>query len=142
MSARTSAERPPIHPERLRTTQGGFAYVPNRFLHGGFFAVLTDQERSLYLFLVIAGDRRGISFYSQERICSVMATTLHDYLSARNRLIEADLIAFDGSQFQVLSLPKAPVAPSPRPLENRADFEERDPATIRQFLERELGAKR
>ncbi len=142
MSARTSAERPPLRPDRLRTTHGGFAYVPNRFLHGGFFAALTDQERALYLFLVIAGDRRGISFYSQERICSFLAATLDDYLTARNRLIKADLIAFDGSRFQVLSLPNAPVAPSPRPLENRADFEDRDPSTIRQFLERELGAKR
>jgi hypothetical protein len=34
--------------------------------------------------------------------------TLDDYLVVRDRLIDLDLIAFDGTRFQVLSLPPAP----------------------------------
>jgi hypothetical protein len=40
--------RAPILPDRIRRPEGGFAFIPNRFLHGGFFASLSHVERSLY----------------------------------------------------------------------------------------------
>jgi hypothetical protein len=63
----------------------------------------------VYLFLVLASDRFGLSFYSYDRICSLLQITVDQYIEARNLLIEKDLIAFDGTLFQVLELPaKAP----------------------------------
>ena len=53
--------RAPVRPDRVRRIDRGFAAIPNRFLHGGFFASLRHTERSLYLFLVLAGDRNGVS---------------------------------------------------------------------------------
>lgn len=96
-------------PDRVRRIAPGFAFVPNRFLHDGFFASLTPLEHSLYFFLVLAGDRNGVSFFSYERICAVLEITAEQYLLARNRLIDRDLIAFDGQRYQVLSLPQTPV---------------------------------
>lgn len=130
--------RPPIRPERVRRIEGGFAFVPNRFLHGGFFASLSHTERSLYFFLVLAGDRNGVSFYAYDRICTTLEITLDDYVLARNALIAKDLVAFDGTRFQVLSLPPAPIAPVRSPLVTDDDFERDDPATIRQIIESSL----
>jgi len=142
MAARQSPSRPPIRPDRVRSTQGGFAFVPNRFLHGGFLASLNHAERALYLFLVLAADRHGLSFYRHDRICSTLEMTLDDYLPVRDSLIAKDLIAFDGLRFQVLSLPPTPIVQPRRPLLTQQDLEDDDPATIRQLLARELGARR
>jgi hypothetical protein len=142
MAARRVPGRSPIRPDRVRSTHGGFAFVPNRFLHGGFFASLGHPERSLYLFLVLAADRQGVSYYHHDRICSTLEITLDEYLLARDSLITKDLIAFDGSRFQVLSLPASPIVRPRPPLLTQDDLDAADPATIRQLLTRELGTRR
>ena len=61
---RTPIGREPIRPERVRRIDGSwFAFMPNHFLRQGFFAWLTADELRLYILLVLAGDRRGLSFY-------------------------------------------------------------------------------
>ena len=142
MPARDLPARSLIRPDRVRSTQGGFAFLPNRFLHGGFFASLNHRECALYLFLVLAADRHGLSYYRHDRICSTLEMTLDEYLLVRDSLIAKDLIAFDGPRFQVLSLPQSPVVQPRRPLLTQHDLEDRDPATIRQLLARELGVRR
>jgi hypothetical protein len=52
-----SARRPPPRADRIRRIERGFAFLPNRFLHHGFFSWINHAERSLYLFLVLAADR-------------------------------------------------------------------------------------
>jgi hypothetical protein len=126
--------RAPIRPDRVRRIHGGFAFIPSRFLHDGFFASLTQSQRSLYLFLVLAADRAGVSFYGYERICSALEVSLDEYLIARAGLIEMDLIAFDGTRFQVLSLPERPVIRSEPPMATPGDLEQHDPATIHAIL--------
>jgi hypothetical protein len=134
--------RAPPRPDRVRRIEGGFAFVPNRFLHEGFFASLSDAERSLYFFLVLAGDRNGVSFYAYDRICDALELTPDEYLLVRNSLIGKDLIAFDGGRFQVLSLPPAPVVAARRPLVTPEDFEDHDPATIRRIIRSSLDRRR
>ena len=56
---------------------------------------------------MLAGDRYGLSFYSCDSICGLLKMSIDRYLQARDALIEKDLIAFDGSLFQVLDLPPA-----------------------------------
>jgi hypothetical protein len=133
------AHRAPIQPDRVRRIERGFGFVPNRFLHGGFFAALGHTQRSLYFFLVLAGDRNGVSFYSYDRICATLQLTLDDYVEARNALIDQDLVAFDGSCFQVLSLPPRPVLRPGRPLVSADDLERDDPATVRLLVRSALG---
>jgi hypothetical protein len=132
---------PPV-PQRLRRIEPGFAFIPNRFLHHGFFASLSHAERSLYLFLVLAGDRNGVSFYALDRICSILEMPLDDLLAVRNSLIDKDLIAFDGTRFQVLSLPPSPAIAQTRPLVTVRDFEEQDPATVGHILRSSLQRRR
>ena len=93
-------------PERIRQIEGSFGFIPHRFLTDGFFAALSQHELLLYLFLIVAADRYGLSFYSCKSICSLLGLTVDQYLKARDDLIRKDLIAFDGRIFQVLSLPE------------------------------------
>ena len=130
--------RAPVRPDRVRCVERGFAFVPNHFLHEGFFVSLGHVERSLYFFLVLAGDRNGVSFYAYDRICSALEITPDDYVVVRNALIDMDLIAFDGTRFQVLSLPPQPITRPRRPLATQDDFERDDPATIRQLIRSSL----
>ena len=130
-------QRDPIRPERVRRIgPDGFAFVPNRFLRQGFFAALRPAERELYFLLVLAGDRNGLSFYHYDSICSLLQMELETYLQARNALIERDLIAYDGTCFQVLSLPERPGPATTRELRTPEDFAEHDSATIRAMLRR------
>jgi hypothetical protein len=100
-----------LRPERLRRIDGGFSFIPHRFLLEGYLASLNQKELLLYLFLVLASDRNGLSFYSYDRICTLLQISLEEYIGSRDGLIEKDLIAFDGTLFQVLSLP--PKQPDP-----------------------------
>jgi hypothetical protein len=130
--------RQPIRPDRVRCVRRGFAAIPNRFLHEGFFASLSHEERSLYFFFVLAGDRNGVSYYAYDRICSTLEITPDRFVEARNALIELDLLATDGTRFQVLSLPAQPLSRACSALVSRDDFERDDPATIRQLIRASL----
>jgi hypothetical protein len=98
-----------INPHRVRRIEGGFSFIPHRFLTDGFLASLSQREILLYLFLVLVSDRFGLSFYSYDAICSLLQLSLDQYIEARDGLLEKDLIAFDGTLFQVLELPERPV---------------------------------
>jgi len=101
-----------LNPERIRRIDGGFSFIPHRFLTDGFLASLSQKELLLYLFLILASDRNGLSFYSYDAICTLLQLNLDQYVEARNSLIDKDLIAFDGTVFQVLALPQKPKAGS------------------------------
>lgn len=119
--------RAPIFPERVRRIGGeSFSFIPHRFLRDGFLASIPYDELALYVFLVLAGNRDGISFYRYDAICSILRMTLDDYIAVRDALVAKQLIAFDGTRYQVLSLPGTPVFGSARTTENL-----QDPASIR-----------
>ena len=97
---------------RIRRIDGGFSFIPHRFLTDGFLSALDPDQLLLYFFLVLAGDRYGLSFYSCDSICGLLKISADRYLRARDALIEKELIAFDGSLFQVLELPPPSTLPS------------------------------
>ena len=95
-----------LNPVRVRQISGGFSFIPHRFLADGFLVSLDQKELLLYLFLILASDRFGLSFYSYDSICSLLQMRIDQYIKARDSLVDKDLIAFNGTLFQVLSLPK------------------------------------
>ncbi len=97
-----------INPDRVRSIKGGFSFIPHRFLTDGFLSSLSQTELLLYLFLVLVSDRYGLSYYAYDSICSLLQMRLEDYIAARDHLLKKDLIAFDGTLFQVLELPAKP----------------------------------
>jgi len=129
-------------PQRIRQITGSFAFIEHRFLQRGYWGRLGHHELLLYVFLVLVADRWGVSYYSYDRIVSLLRLSVEEYIEARDRLIEADLIAFDGKLFQVLSLPeKLPPASSPGPLKRPDDLERFDPATIGCHLKARFGGR-
>ena len=69
-------ERSPLCPDRIRKIDGSFAFIEHRFLKDGFFESLTHHEFLLYVFLVLVADRRGLSYYSYDKICTLLRVTL------------------------------------------------------------------
>ena len=110
-----------LNPRRIRRIDGGFSFIPHRFLTDGFLSALDSDQLLLYFFLVLAGDRNGLSFYSYDSICNFLQFSLEQYLQARDALIEKDLIDFDGTIFQVLELPSVVPAPRQKPRSENLD---------------------
>ncbi len=126
-------ERKVLNPQRTRKISGSFAFVEHRFLRNGFWETLSSQELLLYFFLVLVADRQGLSYYSYDKICTLLALPVDFYIIARDGLIDKNLIAFDGHLFQVLSLPKVPVRPLPIDKKTISD-----PAAIHQIIKKSL----
>lgn len=105
-----------LKPERIRRIQGGFGFIPHRLITDGFVAVLSPHELLLYFFLILVADRNGLSYYAYDSICSLLSMSLDQYIEARDGLIAKDLIGFDGTLFQVLSLPARAPLPRKRPV--------------------------
>lgn len=130
--------RDPLVNNRVRKIKSSFAFIEHRFLRHGFWASLSHEELLLYFFLVLVADRDGLSFYPYDKICSLLTIDVDSYIQARDTLIDKDLLAFDGTFFQVLSLPKEVVF-TKHLLQNAADMKREDPATIQQIINTALG---
>ena len=127
-------EKRVLCPERVRAVNGSFCFLEHRFLRDGFWETLGHNALLFYVFLVLVGDRKGLSYYPYDKISNLLKVTVDDYIVARNDLIKKDLIAFDGRLFQVLSLPKTPVGGEPQPITDMDEMKQRDPATIHQMF--------
>ena len=118
-----------LNVDRVRKINGSFSFIPHRFVLDGFLAALGQEELLIYLFLVLVSDRNGLSFYSYDSICTLLEISLEEYIASRDSLIEKDLIAFDGTVFQVLSLPKK--EPDKKKRQRRAALEELIQQTVK-----------
>jgi hypothetical protein len=127
--AATMIRKKILNSERIRRIDGGFSFIPHRFITAGFLSSLDQKELLLYLFLILVSDRHGLSFYSYDSICSLLQMNLGQYIEARDGLMGKDLIAFDGTIFQVLDLPSKP---------KEVTAEKQDPAAIAQLIRQSL----
>ena len=103
---------PVPRPDRVRRITGSFSWIDHRFIRDGHLEKLTRDEIALYTFLVVVGNRDGVSFYRMEKICELLAyMEWGAFQAARDRLIALGLIAFrpfsphePNGFYQVLSL--------------------------------------
>jgi len=100
-----------IDHERIRKINGSFSWIDHRFISGRFIHDLSREEILIYLFLVAVSDRQGLSFYHDDRICSLLKIDLAALGEVREILIERSLIAWRSPVYQALSLPPQPVIP-------------------------------
>jgi len=111
-----------IDPDRIRKITGSFSWIDHRFISGGFIHNLSRDEILIYLFLVAVADRQGLSFYHDDRICSLLKIDLASLGEAREGLVERSLIAWRSPIYQVLALPSHPtgtLSPEERVLRQR-----------------------
>lgn len=105
--------RTPINGHRIRKITGSFSWLDHRLITQGFLSTMQPYEMLLYFFLVLVGDRNGISFYRFDRICTLLKMDLDVFIKSRNGLVSKSLIAYQDGRFQVLQLPERPVVRSP-----------------------------
>ena len=130
-------EKKVLIPGRIRRIDGGFGFIPHRFITDGFLASLGQIEILLYLFLCLVSDRYGLSFYSYDTICSYLQLSPEELHDATDGLLEKDLIAFDGTIYQVLELPPKPAQYCPKKLDrqfNRKTYRRHVKNVIQQSL--------
>ena len=104
----------PIVPEpaRVRRIHTSFAWLDHRLLRERHLEGMSLVEIAVYVFLVLAGDRNGVSFYNKATISKKLSIDWDDFERAKHALLEKELIAFrpftpgdvDGF-YQVLPLP-------------------------------------
>jgi hypothetical protein len=88
-------------PQNIRNINGSFAWIDHRLIRNGFICVMTHTDMALYLFLALAADENGVSFYRKEKICEAVSLDYNQFEIAKDRLINMKLIAFEG--YSVLS---------------------------------------
>jgi hypothetical protein len=100
-------------PDRVRRIEGPFGWLDHRLLRQGVLQGLTLEDLGVYVFLVLAADRNGTSWYRKEKICDALGLSWDQFEEARRRLLERGLIAFEpyrpgdvNGVHQVLPLPR------------------------------------
>lgn len=95
----------PVDPTRVRTLPRHFAWVDHRLRER--LRDLSLEEIALLLFLHLAADRTGCSFWADVTIAKKLALREGDILQARFRLVAQGLIAYRYPLYQLLPLEDA-----------------------------------
>jgi len=82
-------------PKSIRRIQQSFAWIDHRLIRDGYLQVMTHEDLALYVFLVLAADCNGVSFYRKEKMCDLVALSFSQFEIARDRLMSMKLIAFE-----------------------------------------------
>ncbi len=95
---------PLLVPERLRPLPApGWSWVDRRFVRE--HAVRRSRDAVLlYFFLSAVGDKRGLSFYGDATLATLLRMLLPALIEARDELLAHDLLAHETRFTQVLSL--------------------------------------
>ena len=92
-------------PARVRRLpRADWSWIDRRFIRE-YSAKLGGDAVFLYLFLAAVGDKHGLSFYSDNALALRLRTTERTIVTAREELLEFDLVAYRAPLVQVLSLP-------------------------------------
>ena len=126
-----------LNSSRVRKIQGSFSWIDHRFITGGFLRDLSAVEILLYFFLVSVSDRNGISFYHDDKICTLIKIGLTSLGEARDGLINKSLLGYEHPIYQVLSLPPEPATPLTREeiLQQRSEMTSQHMKKIREALQ-------
>jgi hypothetical protein len=104
-------------PDRIRRIRSSFAWLDHRLLREEHLQALTLVDLAVYVFLVLAGDQNGVSFYNKATLTKRLSIDWDQFEGSKARLLNRGYIAFrpyspgdvDGF-YQVLPLPEAPRA--------------------------------
>jgi hypothetical protein len=89
---------PTPRPDRQRSIPRGFGWIDHRLRRDGHLGAMSAEDMALYLFLVLAADHRGVSWWRLETIDRELGYPGWDAIAtARCRLADLDLISFKPS---------------------------------------------
>ena len=93
-----------ILPNRLRKVPKSFGWIDHRVISDGYIERLTHGSAALYLFLLCAGDEKGLSYYSDNSIMEKLSMNQEMLKKSRSELIHTGLVAWQKPLYQVLCL--------------------------------------
>ena len=93
-----------LRPQRLRQIPASFSWVDHRLVRHDYLARADHGAWALYLFLVTVADAQGLSYYSERAIGRHLKMDSVQLSSARQQLVQLDLIAYQKPLYQVLAL--------------------------------------
>jgi hypothetical protein len=132
-----------LWPQRLRRVPTQFSWVDQQLVRGGFIDRCDPPAAALYLFLVTVADAQGLSYYSDAALCQHLQLTVEQLRQARDRLIAADLLAYQAPLYQVLALPAPAAASVPTAAATAPMCKDRDAVRAQlQRLREQLGSRR
>ena len=91
-------------PERLRQVPEQFSWLDHRLISDRYLDICSHQAAALYLFLVIVGDSKGLSYYSDASLMRRLGMSAPMLDAARRELVGTGLVCFEKPLYQVLSL--------------------------------------
>ena len=100
-----AALRHPVDPTRVRTLPPHFAWIDHRLR--ARLRELSLEEIALLVFLHLAADRHGLSFWADATIARQLRLREGDIIQARFHLVAKGLVAYRYPLYQVLPLPEA-----------------------------------
>ena len=93
-----------LRPERLRQVPPGFNWLDHRLVSQNFISRCDHAGLALYLFLLTVADAQGLSYYSDGAICRRLGMEPRQLATARQQLVQAELVAYQKPLYQVLAL--------------------------------------
>jgi hypothetical protein len=93
-----------LRPDRLRRVPPQFSWIDQRLVREHYIERCDAGALALYLFLVTVADAQGLSYYGEAKLTKSLSMSAQRLGSARARLIELDLIAYEAPLYQVLAL--------------------------------------
>lgn len=99
-------EKRVLEPKRLRRVPRQFGWADHRLLLDRHLERCTAAAWGLYLFLVVAGDGQGLSYYSDAAVCRILSLTPDVLTKLRKELLTAKLLAYQKPLYQILSIEK------------------------------------
>lgn len=97
-------EKLPVNSHRIRRIPPGFGWIDHRMVRDHLVRNCSTDSLALYLILACVSDQDGLSFYGEAMLCSILGWSRKRLETARKGLIDADLIAWDETIYQVLEL--------------------------------------
>ena len=110
----------PIVAQRIRKVPSHFSWIDHRLVRDRHIENCSHAAAALYLFLVIVGDAKGLSYYGDTSITQRLSMDQSTLNAARANLIHAGLIAWKKPLYQVLALDVAK-GEKPAPRTNRGN---------------------
>lgn len=95
----------PVDPTRVRTLPAHFAWIDHRLRDR--LRDLSLEEIALLVFLHLAADRTGCSFWADATIAKKLGLREGEVIQARSRLVAKGLVAYRSPLFQLLPLEDA-----------------------------------
>lgn len=86
--------QPPVppRPDLERRPTRAFGWLEAELLHDGWLAEVGPCAAAVLLLLALAADRRGVSFFSRDRMARALGMSRHEVDQGLQRLLDAGLV--------------------------------------------------